>query len=467
MRITNSMLVSNFMNDLYTNMTKLSKLQSQMASGKKYAHISDDPIAVIFSQQARYKLAQLGHYRMNVNRAEEWLTEAEVGCMEINKMVVAAYEACIDARTTVKTNADRSNIAKYVGQLRDHILQSLNMTYGDKYVFAGYNTTGYSEGGKVTAPFTVDGDGNLCYNGLNLNDPEFLRIFNNPDANPPAGLTPAEEDAWNTAKDLFNSLRNDVMAFDLAIGTSMPVSVNGIELVFYGGSGSVNVPIKDEFGNPVFELISVPVMEVVYEDVTVPILDKDGFPILDISGNPQYETVRVPVLDAKGDPVMQQATDVLGDPIFRDALQVQTKTVEYNNIYNLVDAFYQVINTDFVRDDFPAGDMYDEAFNRMMIEMFGEDGDGYLSTFIGELQDAQQHTLAWTADIGGRSNRIEILQNRYDADYVNYTQMLSDAEDIDLAEIVMHYKMAESVYRAALASGASIIQPTLMDFLRR
>jgi flagellar hook-associated protein 3 FlgL len=44
--------------------------------------------------------------------------------------------------------------------------------------------------------------------------------------------------------------------------------------------------------------------------------------------------------------------------------------------------------------------------------------------------------------------------------------MKSDAEDADEAELIMRYKMAETVYKAALSTGASIIQPTLMDFLR-
>jgi flagellar hook-associated protein 3 FlgL len=58
------------------------------------------------------------------------------------------------------------------------------------------------------------------------------------------------------------------------------------------------------------------------------------------------------------------------------------------------------------------------------------------------------------------------LEIRYAQDEINYTQMMSDAEDVDFAEVIMNQKMAEAVYQAALSAGARVIQPTLMDFLR-
>ena len=44
--------------------------------------------------------------------------------------------------------------------------------------------------------------------------------------------------------------------------------------------------------------------------------------------------------------------------------------------------------------------------------------------------------------------------------------MRSDAEDVDMADVIMYLKMAEAVYQAALSAGARVIQPSLMDFLR-
>ncbi|NLB29413.1 MAG: hypothetical protein GX823_04190, partial [Clostridiales bacterium] len=89
-----------------------------------------------------------------------------------------------------------------------------------------------------------------------------------------------------------------------------------------------------------------------------------------------------------------------------------------------------------------------------------------INVFISDLQKAQDHVLSLSAEIGGRKNRLEILESRYGQDELNYTQMLSDAEDADLADAIMRFSMAETVYNASLSAGAYIIRPTLMDFLR-
>jgi len=70
------------------------------------------------------------------------------------------------------------------------------------------------------------------------------------------------------------------------------------------------------------------------------------------------------------------------------------------------------------------------------------------------------------AEIGGRQNRLDMMNTRFEQDTINYTQMKSDVEDLDQAEAIMNYSMAEAVYRAALSVGGRILQPTLVDFLR-
>ena len=49
---------------------------------------------------------------------------------------------------------------------------------------------------------------------------------------------------------------------------------------------------------------------------------------------------------------------------------------------------------------------------------------------------------------------------------VNFTKLMSDNEDADMAETIMNLKNEENVYKASMAGGARIIQPSLIDFLR-
>jgi flagellar hook-associated protein 3 FlgL len=114
------------------------------------------------------------------------------------------------------------------------------------------------------------------------------------------------------------------------------------------------------------------------------------------------------------------------------------------------------------------------AFNVLTDLYNGTTGEGIgaslsaseLTNMIKPLQDAQNHLLTKTAVIGGRTRRLELLESRYEQDAINYQRMKSDAEDVDMAEVIMNLRIAESVLQSAMSAGARAIQPTLMDFLR-
>lgn len=85
---------------------------------------------------------------------------------------------------------------------------------------------------------------------------------------------------------------------------------------------------------------------------------------------------------------------------------------------------------------------------------------------IGGLDQAANNILAQRAVLGAKSNRLSIAQDRAFQGNINLTELLSRLEDVDWAEVVMKFKTAENVYRAALATGAQVMQPTLLDYLR-
>jgi flagellar hook-associated protein 3 len=73
--------------------------------------------------------------------------------------------------------------------------------------------------------------------------------------------------------------------------------------------------------------------------------------------------------------------------------------------------------------------------------------------------------LSYRSTVGARVNRLELQQSRLESTQISYTSLLAQNEDADEAEVIMNLKMQENVYQSALAAGARIIQPTLMDFL--
>jgi len=70
------------------------------------------------------------------------------------------------------------------------------------------------------------------------------------------------------------------------------------------------------------------------------------------------------------------------------------------------------------------------------------------------------------SDLGARSNRLELTSNRLESDSINFTKLMSENEDVDMAETIIKLQNEENVYKASLSGGARIIQPSLIDFLR-
>jgi len=89
-----------------------------------------------------------------------------------------------------------------------------------------------------------------------------------------------------------------------------------------------------------------------------------------------------------------------------------------------------------------------------------------LDSLLGDLDDVMDTLSAERSDLGARSNRLDMVENRLDRQNIMATQVLSDNEDASLEEVIINLTTQESVHRAALSVGSQIIQPTLIDFLR-
>ena len=89
-----------------------------------------------------------------------------------------------------------------------------------------------------------------------------------------------------------------------------------------------------------------------------------------------------------------------------------------------------------------------------------------VSGTLGQFDQAIDHILNIRATLGARSNRMEMATARLDDTQIGLTKTMSKLEDIDLAETVMNYKTQENVYRASLSTGAMVLQPSLIDYLR-
>lgn len=67
---------------------------------------------------------------------------------------------------------------------------------------------------------------------------------------------------------------------------------------------------------------------------------------------------------------------------------------------------------------------------------------------------------------GAQSNRLEFASTRLDQIQETVLKQLSDTEDADIAKTMIDFNSQSAAYQASLRAGASIVQASLMDFLR-
>ncbi|HEY8463330.1 MAG TPA: flagellar hook-associated protein FlgL [Bacillota bacterium] len=109
-------------------------------------------------------------------------------------------------------------------------------------------------------------------------------------------------------------------------------------------------------------------------------------------------------------------------------------------------------------DFFTAMDNFEAHIRNGDIESIGTTDITIISQKVDNILDIR-------AAIGAKVNRLELSKERYSKLDIQFNKLLSETEDADLAESAMNLKMQETVYQAALASGARILQISMLNYL--
>ncbi|WIF96130.1 flagellar hook-associated protein FlgL [Caminicella sporogenes] len=139
MRITNSMITSTMLLNLNRNLNKLDKWNKQMATGKKFAMPSDDPIGVSKSLELRSVVSEIQQYKKNAKDAKSWLEITESAVQEVGDILQRARELAVSA-DGVETPEDKQKIQVEIEQLKKQLIKIANTTYAGKNIFSGYKT---------------------------------------------------------------------------------------------------------------------------------------------------------------------------------------------------------------------------------------------------------------------------------------------------------------------------------------
>lgn len=137
---------------------------------------------------------------------------------------------------------------------------------------------------------------------------------------------------------------------------------------------------------------------------------------------------------------------------------------------NITREISQGVTIDIITDgsritDSIAGDL--GLLIRDIIEAMNDGETEKLSgEFLSDIDNHLDNVIRVRSSVGAIYNRLEASKSRNETENLNLNNLLSEREDIDIAEKYMEYMVMATIYQASLSVGAKILQPSLLDFIR-
>ena len=85
---------------------------------------------------------------------------------------------------------------------------------------------------------------------------------------------------------------------------------------------------------------------------------------------------------------------------------------------------------------------------------------------LDELDSVHDDILDALGEVGAKGSRLDLTKNQLSAQHLNDTGLITQTEDVDMSEALIHLSAQQNALQASLATGARVIQPTLLDFLK-
>lgn len=84
---------------------------------------------------------------------------------------------------------------------------------------------------------------------------------------------------------------------------------------------------------------------------------------------------------------------------------------------------------------------------------------------LGAVNAAYEGLLAETGKFGSRTAELDAIKQQTDSAVTRAQEVLSEANDVDMAQLAVDLQREEAIYQALLAAGSKVMKTSLMDYL--
>lgn len=492
------MMTNNMLSNINKNKLNVSKLEEQYSTGKKIQKPSDDPIVTVRALKLRTNLTELEqYYDKNIPDAMSWMDVTEGSLTTINEILRQINTDCVQGATDSLTATDRASIVQNLVEMKNQIYQEGNTNYAGRYVFSGYKTdssltfmenvnhlqydiTESFSGDQIQMISRVSGSYKLSdYDDSNVDFQKAPQMENTYRINlsydklenktiDSISYTKPGPDGEPVEHTLSCNIQT-ISAYDPdAYNPQAPFDINFIyetgEIIM---SGSIyeelrtadNIELsytKKNFEKG--ELKPEHYFNCVMKDLNKP--EQAEIHYTKEKQQIQYEinynqklTINTEGTDAISHKIGRDIDDILKS--VDDVIQVEKKITE-------------------VKKRLEDKNLTDDQVSRYekMLEQFQTEldlkKDVMQTTFargITSSNKEQDRVNIAVADLGSRMFRLKLTENRLSSQKVDFKELMSKNEDVDIVDTIINFNAARMIYNSSLSAASKIVQNTLLDFL--
>jgi flagellar hook-associated protein 3 FlgL len=501
MRITNQMLTNTSMHNINRNKNSLSILDQQYSSGKKIQRPSEDPIIAVRALKLRTNLSELNqYYEKNIPDAKSWMDVTESALTNINTILTKINSSFVQGANDPLTPADRTSIMQNLVEYKKQIYQEGNSNYAGRYVFTGYKT----DKSLVFNENTTNLKYSITENFTGKDIETISKVVGEHSVNEYKPLDPTNN-KFGDAPTLTNTYRIrlsydgldnvpiDKITYKQADGTiveipsaTSPFTINAPNPIskddpkaYTPGPDSINFIAETGeiiLGANVYESMRLA------SDITLD-YDKSKFNEGDLRPE-HYFNCKTTDQYNKESVYTKSEQQIQYEINFNQKLTVNTQGSDAlvhgigRDIDEVVAAVQGVVATEekiaevkkMLEDKNITGEQT-TALNALLGQLDTELvlknkllHDKFEQGIAGSSKHQETINTA-VADLGSRYVRLELTEDRLSNQQVDFEDLLSTNEDVDIVETFIKLTSKEAIYNASLSAASKVIKNTLLDFI--
>ncbi len=158
MRISSSQIYASAINSILGQQSDLTKVQLQIASGRKILTPADDPAGSARALNLQESASSTSQYGRNIDIATSQLQFEESNLTGVTELIQRVRELTVQGNNDTLDSSSRGQIATEIRQRFDELFSLANTRdANNEYIFSGFQSK--------TQSFTLNSNGSVAYNG--------------------------------------------------------------------------------------------------------------------------------------------------------------------------------------------------------------------------------------------------------------------------------------------------------------